>query len=111
MIKKLFVCVLVFLLVVPALAQDATPEATEETNEVNAMFDYDQSTTPEITEVSAEMRGDVTIRDISYASPVVPDKSITAYLVVPPGEGPFPAVLYVHWYERGAPNSNRTQFV
>lgn len=116
MVKKLFVCGLVFLLVVPALAQDVTLEATEAANsegthEVNAMFDYDQSTPPEITEVSSEMRGDVTIRDIYYTSPVVPDKTITAYLVVPPGEGPFPAILYVHWYERGAPNSNRTQFI
>lgn len=111
MFKKLFVVAFVFLWVVPIWAQDATPEATEAASEVDAMFDYDQSTPPEITEVSSEMRGDVTIRDITYASPVVAGKTIAAYSVVPPGAGPFPAVLYVHWYEPSSPTSNRTQFV
>jgi predicted esterase len=32
-------------------------------------------------------------------------------LVSPEGEGPFPVILYVHWYEPQACDSNRTQFL
>jgi dipeptidyl aminopeptidase/acylaminoacyl peptidase len=35
----------------------------------------------------------------------------TAELFLPEGEGPFPAILYVHWYEPESRNSNRSQFV
>ncbi|MBU1049171.1 hypothetical protein KKG90_04000 [Candidatus Bipolaricaulota bacterium] len=34
-----------------------------------------------------------------------------ASLVRPEGDGPFPVILYVHWYEPAAANSNRTQFL
>src|SRR5690349_6099838 len=35
----------------------------------------------------------------------------TAELFLPEGDGPFPAILYVHWYEPESPDSNRSQFV
>jgi len=34
-----------------------------------------------------------------------------AELFLPEGNGPFPAILYVHWYEPASPDSNRSQFV
>lgn len=34
-----------------------------------------------------------------------------AELFLPEGEGPFPVILYVHWYEPEAHDSNRSQFV
>ena len=34
-----------------------------------------------------------------------------AELFLPQGAGPFPAILYVHWYEPEAHDSNRSQFV
>lgn len=34
-----------------------------------------------------------------------------AELFLPEGNGPFPAILYVHWYEPESPDSNRSQFV
>ena len=107
---------LALLWVVPTTAaQDATAEATENPHEplpqeVIAMFDYDQDSPLNIEEVSSEMRGDVEIKDITYTSPV-DDSEISAYLIVPAGEGPFPGILYVHWLENGDPTSNRTQFV
>ena len=36
----------------------------------------------------------VQVRDVSYASPG--GGRVTAFLIVPPGKGPFPAVLYLH---------------
>lgn len=35
----------------------------------------------------------------------------TAELFRPQGEGPFPLVLFIHWYEPSSPDSNRSQFV
>jgi cephalosporin-C deacetylase-like acetyl esterase len=35
----------------------------------------------------------------------------TAELFLPESEGPFPLILYVHWYEPESPDSNRSQFV
>ena len=35
----------------------------------------------------------------------------TAELFRPAGAGPFPAILYLHWYEPESRNSNRSQFV
>lgn len=104
--RGLFAAILLFLLTLTAFAQD---DATEEA-EMNDLFAYDQAAPLHIADVSSEMRGEVTVKDITYDSPVT-GEPIEAYLVVPPGDGPFPAVLYVHWYERGAPNSNRTQFL
>jgi cephalosporin-C deacetylase-like acetyl esterase len=34
-----------------------------------------------------------------------------AELFLPEGNGPFPAILYVHWYEPESDDSNRSQFV
>lgn len=34
-----------------------------------------------------------------------------AELFLPEGEGPFPAILFIHWYEPEARDSNRSQFV
>jgi cephalosporin-C deacetylase-like acetyl esterase len=112
---RLFMLVLALLSLLPAtLAQGDASEATAEheplPEEVVEMFDYDQNAPLNVEEVSSEMRGEVAVKDITYTSPV-DGRAITAYLVVPPGEGPFPGVLYVHWYEPSSPTSNRTQFV
>jgi dienelactone hydrolase len=114
MMKKFagfMIAALFALSVVPALAQDATPEATPEaTSEMTAMFNYDQSKPLDVTTTASEMRGDVTVKTISYSSPVT-SKPIGAYLVVPTGNGPFPAIEYVHWYEPSSANSNKTEFL
>ncbi|MBC7812934.1 MAG: hypothetical protein H7175_17390 [Burkholderiales bacterium] len=79
------------------------------------MFDYDQNAPLEIEEVGTEMRGDVTVKDITYTSPV-DGRPLSAYLVLPDAakasaDGTFPAVLYIHWYEQESPTANRTQFL
>lgn len=128
MIRKLSLCLgcaLLFVLALAATAQEATQEvaqtATQEVTqeaptleplpqELLDMFDYDANAPLDLEIVGTEMRGNVTIQDVTYTSPV-DGEAITAYLIVPPGEGPFPAVLFVHWYESTSPLSNRTQFV
>lgn len=52
--------------------------------------------------------GGVTLQDITYPSPV--EGFVTATLVRPRGAGPFPGVLFVHWYGDRA-TTNRTEFL
>jgi cephalosporin-C deacetylase-like acetyl esterase len=72
-------------------------------------FDYDQKAPLDVQEAGVEQRGDVAIRDISYASPK--GGRVPAYLVVPKGKGPFAAVLWGHWYQDGSPFLNRKEFL
>ncbi|MFC2105054.1 alpha/beta hydrolase family protein [Candidatus Bipolaricaulota bacterium] len=51
----------------------------------------------------------VTESDLTFL--VTPDQMRAASLVRPAGDGPFPVILYVHWYETHACDSNRTQFL
>jgi dienelactone hydrolase len=77
--------------------------------ELVSHFDYDKTAPLDIKTIGNEKRGDVTIYDITYASPkggVVP-----AYLVVPKGRGPFAAVVWGHWYWQNSPMRNRKEFL
>src|SRR5262249_41943301 len=37
--------------------------------------------------------------------------TVSAYLVVPVGTGPFPVVIYGHWYMPGSEKKNRAEFL
>lgn len=100
-----------FLLSAAALLACRTPVAGVD-SPVDAglpRFDYDaRAVSLEIVEETA--RGDVSIRDVRYPSPV-DGSTIAAYLVLPKVKTPRPAILFVHWYEPKAADSNRTQFL
>src|SRR5215831_18965291 len=59
------------------------------------------------------------VYDITYSSPVGDRGAaagpngglVAAYLVVPSGKGPFPAVIYGHWCMPGSEKKNRTEFL
>src|SRR6266852_9330221 len=104
---------LVLLLLAPAIAQESYDQLLRH-------WDYDKSATLN-SKLSGGIvnREGVEIYDISYASPVG-DRGeavgpaggvVTAYLVVPPGKGPFPAVIYGHWCMPGSEKKNRTEFL
>ena len=72
-------------------------------------WDYDKSASLDIKIIGSEKRADVTIYDITYASPkggVVP-----AYLVVPKGKGKFAGIIWGHWYWENSPMRNRKEFL
>jgi len=72
-------------------------------------YDYDKNAPLDLKIVGTEKRGQVTVFDITYASPkggVVP-----AYLVVPEGKGPFAGVIWGHWYWTNSEMRNRKQFL
>jgi dienelactone hydrolase len=80
---------------------------------------YDKNQPLEMAQVGAQEHEGIKIYDITYRSPVAdrgplvgPNGGIvTAYLVVPPGKGPFPAVIYGHWCMPGSEKENRKEFL
>lgn len=57
-------------------------------------FTYDQTLPLNVKESGVEYKGDVSIHDVSYASPG--HGRIKAYWVMPPGKGPFAGLIFVH---------------
>ncbi|MBV8833901.1 MAG: hypothetical protein JO108_32275 [Acidobacteriaceae bacterium] len=82
-------------------------------------WDYDRRTPLDIKEAGLQKRNGVAVYDITFASPVGdrgryvgPNAGlVTAFLVIPPGQGPFPAVIYGHWCMPGSEKKNRTEFL
>lgn len=97
-----------FILLAGTLLLSASSSLAQDSNLLRH-FDYDRRAPLGIKEIGVEQRGNVTIHDITYASPkggVVP-----AYLVVPKGKGPFAAVIWGHWYWGNSPMRNRKEFL
>jgi dienelactone hydrolase len=93
--------VLAFLLLAGTLsAQEVVPSQA---------FEYDAKAPLDIREIGVQHRGDIAVHDISYASPR--GGRVPAYLVVPPGNGPFAAVLWGHWYWPNSAFFNRKEFL
>jgi dienelactone hydrolase len=80
---------------------------------------YDAQAPLKFQQGELQHRGRVKICDVTYASPVgdrgkaVGPKGgiVSAYLVIPAGNGPFPAVIYGHWCMPGSEKKNRTEFL
>jgi dienelactone hydrolase len=101
---KALVFFLLFAFSLTTHAQSATDAAAR-----RALFRYNDKSPVIVKEVSSEQRGDVTVRDITFAPGPGPGREIKAYLVAPKGNGPFAGILWVHWL--GEEKSNRTQFL
>ena len=97
--RKLAVC---FLLVLPLTSWAQSTSCP-------SALDYDHAASLEIKETGVNRRGHVAIEDISYASPK--GGRVPAYLVVPDGKGPFPAVIWGHWYWSNSEFRTRREFL
>jgi dienelactone hydrolase len=109
--KTVELTVVVLLLAAPATAQlDA---------ELAVHWKYERTAPLNIQQSGMQERGNAKIYDVAFASPVDgrskavgPNGGIvSAYLVVPAGKGPFPAVIYGHWCMPGSEKKNRTEFL
>lgn len=69
-----------------------------------AIFDYDAKQAVDYQEHGRETVEGASVADVSYASPR--GGRVPGYLVVPPGSGPFAAVLFMHWGQ-----GDRTEFL
>jgi dienelactone hydrolase len=80
---------------------------------------YDKTQPLEMSQAGVQERDGIKIYDISYKAPLGDRASlvgpnggnVTAYLVVPSGTGPFPAVIYGHWCMPGSEKENRKEFL
>lgn len=63
--------------------------------ELVRQFDYDPSAPLDVQITSENELYGVTIRNIQFAG--ANGKPVTALLTVPPGEGPFAGMIYLHW--------------
>jgi dienelactone hydrolase len=109
-----------FLSVVVLLVVQVSPVCAQESyDQLLHHWDYDKSASLNIKQAGIQERNGVSIYDISFTSPVS-DRSaavgpnggaVSAYLVVPSGQGPFPAVIFGHWCMPGSDKKNRTEFL
>ena len=72
-------------------------------------YDYDSKTGLELRETNIEKRGDTMFIEINYAG--AGSDRVPAYLLIPHGKGPFPAVIWGHWLQRGSPLANKDEFL
>jgi dienelactone hydrolase len=70
-----------------------TPAPSIPITDLRPLFDYNPAGL-DVEEASVEYYEQIAVHDISYASPM--GGRVTAYLVLPPGEGPFAGVLFAH---------------
>jgi hypothetical protein len=56
-----------------------------------------------------QKRGDVRLIELNYAG--AGGDRVPAYLLVPHGNGPFPAILWGHWLMKGSPLANKDEFL
>ena len=78
------------------------------------LFDYDRTVPLDVKETSVTDHDGIAVHDITFATHDpqygFPIKGRTsAYLVTPPGTGPFAGVVFMHWL--GSPNGNRDEFL
>jgi dienelactone hydrolase len=93
--------------------------AQESHDQLLRHWDYDKSTPLNLKQAGVQDRDGVKVHDIAYSAPVGDREAavgpnagtVVAYLVVPPGKGPFPAVIYGHWCMPGSEKKNRTEFL
>lgn len=104
--------ILLAFLALPAFAQESHDQLLRH-------WEYDKSAPLNLKQAGVQEREGVKVFDISYSAPVGDRGAaigpnggvVTAYLVVPAGNGPFPAVIYGHWCMPGSEKKNRTEFL
>lgn len=75
--------------------------------EMVEQFDYNRHAPLQVKDLGVTQQDGVSIHDITYVSE---GKVISAYLVTPPGQGPFAGVVFMHWLD-SSPTANRTEFL
>jgi dienelactone hydrolase len=94
--RKLIVLLLPAILIYQSIPpQIATAQGVKPFPELARMYDYDRQAPLDIKENGVEVKDGAKVHDITYLSPK--GGRVTAYLVVPPGRGPFAGLVFMHW--------------
>jgi dienelactone hydrolase len=79
-------------------------------DELVVNYDYPRATALDFQQRDVEKRGNALVIDLEYSGRSHTDH-VPAYLVIPPGDGPFAAILWGHWMKQGSPLRNREEFL
>jgi dienelactone hydrolase len=60
-------------------------------------------------ETDVHKRDKVRLIELNYAG--ASGDRVPAYLLIPPGGGPFPAIIWGHWLKKGSPLANKDEFL
>jgi dienelactone hydrolase len=72
-------------------------------------FDYDSHAGLDISETDVHKRDKVRLIELNYSG--ASGDRVPAYLLIPPGNGPFPAIIWAHWLMKGSPLANKDEFL
>jgi cephalosporin-C deacetylase-like acetyl esterase len=72
-------------------------------------FDYSSRVSLDQRETNVEMRGNVRLIELNYAG--ANDERVPAYVLIPHGNGPFPAIIWGHWLGKGSRLANKDEFL
>jgi dienelactone hydrolase len=72
-------------------------------------FDYDSRAGLEMRETDVHKRGNIRLIELNYAG--ASGSRAPAYLLIPPGGGPFPAIIWGHWLMKGSLLANKDEFL
>lgn len=103
-VMKIFFAVVLF-----CLASISLAFASETYEQRVHRFDYDPKTPLDLQDAGSQNRDGIQVQTISYAS--LKGGRVPAYLVVPKGKGPFPAIIYAHWAMKGSSKRDKTEFL
>ena len=60
-------------------------------------------------ETDVHKRGNIRLIELNYAG--ASGDRVPAYLLIPPGGGPFPAIVWGHWLMKSSPLANKDEFM
>ncbi len=60
-------------------------------------------------ETDVHKRDKVRLIELNYRG--ASEDRVPAYLLIPPGNGPFPAIIWAHWLMKGSPLANKDEFL
>jgi len=60
-------------------------------------------------ETDVHKRGNIRLIELNYAGGG--GERVPAYLLIPPGNGPYPAIIWGHWLKPGSPLANKDEFL
>jgi dienelactone hydrolase len=99
--------------VTEAAAADTVTALPQNIEDISQYFTYDDTKLFNVEVIKEEvLPSGITVREISYDAydkTINTSGKISAYVVMPAGDGPFPGILYFHWL--GHFNSNKEEFL
>ena len=72
-------------------------------------FTYDSGAGLDMRETDVQKRDKVRLIELNYSGDS--GDRVPAYLLIPPGGGPFPAIIWAHWLMKGSPLANKDEFL